>query len=208
LVEEPVALSATAPPEAESVPLVFEVWVSGVRPVDGWPLPVVLVVGVVVVVGEVPVVVGTVPVLPVGAGAPVPVVGVLPIVGVEVVGTVPVVVGRVPVLPGVVVEGGLVPAVGLPARGLFRLSGSITSEMGSGCRGAAVVGWLLVPVLPEIVAPASRGRRGAAVDVAVVVAGGSMSGACEVVAAGALAVGRTWDSGDRGVARAGAALTT
>jgi hypothetical protein len=153
LVEDPVALSATAPPEREPVPLVFEVWVSGARPVDGWPLPVVFVVGV-VGAGVVAVVVGTVPVLPVDGGAPVPVVGVAVVGAVlDVVGTVLVVVGTVPVLPGVVVDGGLVPAVELPAAGLFRLSGSITSEMGSGCRGAAVVGRLLVRVLPEIVAP-------------------------------------------------------
>lgn len=144
-----MALSATPPPEP--APLVFEVWVRGLRPVDGWPVlepwvAVVVGVGVVGVVG----VVGTAPVLPVGIGVSVPVVGV-PVVGVvTVVGTVAVGVVTVPVLPGVVTEGGLAVAAGSPTG---RLSGSITSEMGSGRWGASPLAGLLAAVAPEIVAP-------------------------------------------------------
>jgi hypothetical protein len=142
-VEEPVAPSATLPPEL-LVPLVFDVCVRGVRP-EGWPVPaleppVVPVVVVVPFVGRVPAP-GPVTVLPGGTAVPVGVVGVPAVVGTVVVG---VPVGAVPVvvaLVGVV----LVVVVGPVAGAVLSagvLSGSISSEIGSGRgRVAALCVW-------------------------------------------------------------------
>jgi hypothetical protein len=203
-VDAPVAPRAT-PPFEPFVPLVFEVWVSGVRAVGGCVLPdpsVLPVLGGGVLGGSVPLL-GTV-IVPVGV-VPVGTVG-LVVVGAPV-GVVPVAGG----LPGVVVDGvvavGVVVVVGLPAAGsLFRLSGSITSEIGSGCRRVwAVVG--VDEVLPELLdwALAVIWGRGAG---AVAAAAGVSSEPADAAAAPAVVDPRIWAREERGLVEAGPALTT
>jgi hypothetical protein len=136
-VEEPVAPSATLPPELLA-PVVLEGSVSGVRPPFGSAVPE-LVPPVVPADGGVVGLVGTVPVLgevtvPPGAGVVrVGVVGVVVVVGTVVV----VVPGVVGVPMGVVVVEVGVDVVGVLSEGA--LSGSMTSEMGSARGGASPV---------------------------------------------------------------------
>jgi hypothetical protein len=199
-VEAPVAPSAT-PPFAPFVPLVFEVWVSGERAVGGCvvPDPSVLDVGVlggtVALIGTVLVPVG---VVPVGTGG-------LVVVGAPVV-VVPVAGG----LPGVVVDGVVVDGVvvaGLPAAGsLFRLSGSITSEIGRGCRPASVVvgvGELLLDLLARSLAV----FWGRCPEASPAGAGPAVPELLET-AAGALADRAAWATGERDLVVTGAAFAT
>jgi hypothetical protein len=192
-----VAPRATAPLEPEFVPLVFEVWVSGERAVgaDVVPeLPVVPVLAGGVFGGAAPLL-GTV-LVPVGVAG-------VGVVGLVVVGTPVVVVAGG--LPGVVVDG-VVVVVGLPAAGsVFRLSGSISSEIGSKRRRVSVVD-RAVPLELSARAPAVICKRRSGAGVVAAETG------CEAAEAAAVAGGlgepATWATEERLVAAAGAALTT
>lgn len=206
-VDEPVAPRATAP--LDPVVLVFEVLVSGERAVGGvapepalLPVLPVLLGGITPAIGTVPVPVVVVPAGVVGLG----------VVGTPLVGA-PVAVG----LPGAVVVGvvvGVVVVVELPAAGsVFRLSGSITSEIGRGCGRLSLVGpvpalvLVLVLVLEPLgTEPAVIWGGGAAGAVAADTGAGSES--TEATAAVAAADPTTWASGDRRLLEAGAARAT
>jgi hypothetical protein len=205
-VEAPVAPRATAPLEPEFVPLVFEVWVSGERAVGADVVPdppVVPVFAAGVFDGAAPVL-GTV-LVPVGVAG-------VGVVGLVVVGTpVVVVAGGLPavvvdvVVVGVVVDG-VVVVVGLPAAGsLFRLSGSISSEIGSRRRRVSVVD-RAGPLELSASAPAviCKRRSGAG----VVAAETGCEAAETTAVAGGLGEPATWAAEERLVLAAGAALTT
>jgi len=201
-VEAPVAPRATAPLEPELVPLVFEVWVSGERAVgaDVVPDPPVVPLLAGGVFGGAAPLLGTV-LVPVGVAG-------VGVVGLVVVGTPVVVAGGLPgvVVGVVVVVDRVVVVVGLPAAGsLFRLSGSISSEIGSGRRRVSVVE-RAGPLELSASAPAviCKRRSGAG----VVAAETGCEAAETAAVAGGLGEPATWATEERLVAAAGAALTT